>query len=329
MTIRTRRIILGLAVFFFALAAPTILLYSWGYSFDWQKKKPVLTGGFYFDTLPKKAEIYINDKLTKETPAFIKRLQPGEYQIKIAKDGFHSWQKRLKIDSGLVTEVKNILLIPLNPKIEVIGENLPDNFALDEFLSDKKTNDFFYIRKQNQILYKTSANSSAPTEQISLTPLPAQEYNIIISLNGQIAVLGKNDELYILNKETRAFDLIARNIQEVQFSSDNKKILYSTPNVVWVYYFEDIFAKPNKKAEEKELITRLGQKIKKVIWYGKTNEHIIFLTEQNIKIAELDGRDERNVIDITKLNAEQIAYNPKNETILAVKNEKLIQISLE
>ncbi len=328
MTLATRRIILCLAIFFFALATPTILLYSWGYSFDWQKKKPVLTGGFYFETIPKKATVYIDGKQTKETSAFIKRFLPKEYLVKITKDGFHLWQKRLKINSGLVTEARNIFLIPLSPQIKVIDENLPENFLLDEFLSDKEFDSIFHIRKQNQILYKSGANSSAP-KQICLTPLPAQEYSIVVSPNERIAVLGENNELYLLNGETRAFDLIARNVQEIQFSNDNKKMLYFTPNEIWAYYLEDIFVQPNQKANEKELITRLEQKIKKAVWYGKTNEHIIFLTGQNIKIAELDGRDERNITDIIKLDAQQIAYNQKEETILIVKNKKLIQISLE
>ena len=328
MTLATRRIILGLAVFFFALATPTILLYSWGYSFDWQKKKPVLTGGFYFKAIPKKTTVYIDGKQTKETPAFIKRLLPKEYLVKMTNDGFHPWQKRLKIDSGLVTEAKNILLIPLSPQIEVIDENLPENFLLDEFLSNEKSDSAFYIRKQNQILYEAGANNSA-REQISLTPLPVQEYNIVVSPNERVAVLGENNELYLLNGETRAFDLIARNVQKTQFSSDNKKMLYFTPNEIWAYYLEDIPSQPNKKANEKELITRLGQKIKKAVWYGKTNEHIIFSTGQNVKIAELDGRDERNITDIIKLNADQIAYSQKDESILIVKNKKLIGITID
>ncbi|MEA2113117.1 MAG: PEGA domain-containing protein [Patescibacteria group bacterium] len=317
-----------MAIFFFALAAPAILLYSWGYGFDWQKKKTVLTGGFYFESFPKKAEIYVNGKQTKKTPAFIKRLLPGEYQIKITKDGFHPWQKRLKIDSGLVAEARNILLIPLNPKIEIISENLPGNFLLDEFLSVQKSNNTFNIQKQNQILYKTGENNSTK-EQISLTPLPVQKYDIIVSSNEKIAVLSENNELYLLNPETRAFDLIDRNVQEIQFSSDNKKMLYFTPNEIWIYYLENILNQPNKKAKGKELLTRLEQKIEKAVWYEKTNRHIIFLTGQNIKIAELDGRDERNITDIIELGVEQIAYNPKNEAILIVKNKKLIQISLE
>lgn len=328
MNIKTRRIILCLVFFLFALATPTILFYSWGYGFDWQKKRPVLTGGFYFESIPKKAEIYLNDRISKETPAFVKRLLPGEYQVRIVKDGFHPWRKKLKIDSGLVAEARNILLIPLSPKIEVIDENLLDNFTLEEFLSDKKTNDIYYIQEQNYILYKSASDGSA-REQISLTPLPAQEYDIIVSPNGEIAVLGENNELYLLNQETKAFELIARDIQEIQFSGDNKKVLYFNSNEIWVYYLEDILSQPNKKAREKELITRLGEKIKNAVWYRKTNKHIIFSTGQNIKIIELDSRDERNIVDIIKLDTSQIAYNPKEEAILIVKNKKLIQISLE
>ncbi|MCG2809129.1 MAG: PEGA domain-containing protein [Candidatus Portnoybacteria bacterium] len=329
MTLRTRRIILCFVFLLFVFAAPAILFYSWGYGFDWQKKKPVLTGGFYFESIPKKAQIALNDKPSKETPVFIKRLLPGEYQVKITKDEFQPWQKKLKIESGLVGEARNILLIPLSPQIEVIDENLPDDFSLEKFLLQEKTNtDIFYIEKQNYILYKTNANNSAQ-EQICLTPLPAQEYSIIISSIQKISVLGENNEMYLLNPETKAFELIARDVQNVQFSSDNKKVLYSTPNEIWVYYLEDILGQPNKKARDKELITRLGEKIKNAVWYGKTNEHIIFSTGQTIKIAELDGRDERNITDIIKLNTDQIAYDPKKETILAVKNKKLIQISLK
>ena len=328
MTLKTRRIILGLTIFFFVLIAPAVLFYSWGYSFDWQKKKFVLTGGFYFESVPKKAEIYLNNKLSKETPVFIKRLLPGEYQIKITKDEFQPWQKRLKINSGLVAEARSILLIPLSPKIEIIDENLPENFLIEEFLSKEKTSDIYYIQEQNYILYKTNANGSS-REQISLTPLLPQKYDIIVSPNKKIAVLSANNELYLLNSETKAFELIARDIQGIQFSSDNKKMLYFTLNEIWAYYLEDILSQPNKKTGEKELITRLGEKIKNAVWYGKTNAHIIFSTGQNIKIAELDDRDERNIIDIIKLDAQQIAYDPKEKAILVAKNKKLIQISLE
>ncbi|GAF85870.1 unnamed protein product, partial [marine sediment metagenome] len=90
MTRRVRRLLLCSAILFFIVATPSILFYAWGYSFDWRNKKPVLTGAFYIQSNPEKAEVYLNNKFKeKETPAFIKRLVPKEYQVKITKQGFH------------------------------------------------------------------------------------------------------------------------------------------------------------------------------------------------------------------------------------------------
>ena len=328
MNSKTRRIILCSVIIFFILIAPVIILYSLGYSFDWQEKKVVLTGGLYIKSIPKRATVYINDKPKKETPVFIKRLAPKYYQIKVTKEGFHEWSKKLKIESKLVTEVKDILLIPINPEIEIINEKNPDNFSLKEYIISKTTvsNDVFYINKPSYILYKTDKDNSFQ-EQISLTPLPEnQEYEIIISDNQQIAVLSDSDQLYILNSETKNFKLIKENVQQAQFSYDNEKLLYYTSNEIWIYYLNN--NEQDKKMGEHELITRLSQKIKQAIWY-KTNKHIIFLVNQKIKIIELDSRDEKNIIDIINLDAQEIAYFEKDEILYSTRDEKLIGISLE
>ena len=328
MNSKTRRIILCSVILFFILITPVIILYSLGYSFDLQEKKVVLTGGLYIKSIPKRATVYINNKPKKETPVFIKRLAPKYYQIKVTKEGFHEWSKKLKIESKLVTEVKDILLIPINPEIEIINEKNPDNFSLKEYIISKTTvsNDVFYINKPSYILYKTDKDNSFQ-EQISLTPLPEnQEYKIIVSENQQIAVLSDSDQLYILNSETKNFELIKENVQQAQFSYDNEKLLYYTSNEIWIYYLNN--NEQDKEIGEHELITRLSQKIKQAIWY-KTNKHIIFLVNQKIKIIELDSRDEKNIIDIINLDAQEIAYFEKDEILYSTRDEKLIGISLE
>ncbi|NQV00963.1 MAG: PEGA domain-containing protein [Parcubacteria group bacterium] len=318
MTRRIRRIFLYSITLFFILAAPAALFYAWGYSFDWQKKRPVLTGGLYLKSIPKKADVYINDKLKDQTPAFVKRLIPREYQVKVVKEGFHSWQKKMRVESKLVTEAKNILLIPLVPNIEIIEGNLSENFSLEKYLDIQKSNDIFYVQKPSYILYKTDSFNLSQ-EQISSTPLPADcDYEIFASLNGRIATLSDKNELYLLNPQTRTFKLISQDVKGLQFSNDNK-LLYFTSSEIWAYYLEDIFSQPNKKADNKELITRISQEIKQVIWYDETNEHIIFLVGQNIKIIELDGRNKRNIIDIIKTNIDQIAYSSKDNKLYFVK----------
>jgi len=325
----TRRILLYSTILFFIFIVPAVLFYAWGYSFDWEKKKPVMTGAIYLKSTPKKADIELDGKLKDKTPSYIKRLRPKEYQIKIIKDGFHSWQKKLRVESGFVTEAKNILLIPLNPYIEIIEENLTDDFSLEKFLSQEKTDDIFYIQKPSYILYRTDQVNSFQ-EQISLTPLPnTNEYEIFVSQNKRIAALSNDNELYSLNPETKNFEIINQDVKNAQFSNDSKKLLYFTSNEIWVYYLEDIAIQPNKKAGAKELITRLSQKIKQAVWHGKTNEHIIFSVGNQIKIIELDGRDERNTIDIFQSDTEQIGYNLKDDKLYFIKEGKLFAISLE
>ncbi len=313
MTRRTRRVILISTIIFFIFFAPSVLFYAWGYGFDWEKKKPVLTGGFYFKSIPKNAEIYLDDKLKEKTPAFIKRLIPNYYQIKVSKEGYHPWQKKLRVESELVTEAKNILLIPIEPKTETV-EEMP--------LGQKETTQIFYIHQPSYILYKTDQQNSF-NEQISVSPLKPQDYEIFVSPNNRIAVLGENKELYLLDNETKNFKSIAENVKGLQFSSDNNKLLYFTPFEIWVYYLD-------RTSDNKELMTRLSKEIKKAVWYGKTNEHIIFLVDNQIKITELDSRDERNTIDLLASdNIQNISYNPVDQSIYFVSGKNFIKITLD
>jgi hypothetical protein len=344
---RTRRLLLYAMILFFLITTPAVLFYAWGYGFDFANKKLVLTGGIYLKSSPKKAEIYLNGKFKDQTPHLIKRLIPRDYQIKVVKDGFHSWQKKLKVESKLVTEARNILLVPKNPSVELVKNNLTDNFSLKEFLiTDTATiyefplpekqiagykiigQDIFYLQKPSYILYRTNL-AGIIQEQMSLSPLPEADYQIIVSSNQKVAVLDDQGKLYLFNQEEKIFEFLAENIQGAQFSNDCKKLLYFTPTEIWVYYLEDILDQPEKKAGEKELITRLSQEIKQAIWYPETNQHIIFSVGQLLKITELDGRDIRNTIDFLEGNVSQIAYDKKTERLYFVEEKKLYRVSLE
>jgi len=324
MTRRIRHIILYFSISIFFLISPAVILYAWGYSFDFEKRKPVLTGGFYFTSIPREAQVYLDDKSKTQTPAFIKRLVPKIYQVRINKEGFHVWEKRMKIQSSLVTEAKDILLIPFNPTLELIRDDLEKDFILKEFLLPQEPAEIFYIEKPSFILYKTDQNNSFK-EQISLSPLPeGHEYQIIVSDHQKITVLDQEGQLYLFNPESRSFELIAQDVLNVRFCDDNKKFLYFSSSEIWLYSLTDL-SRP--KNENQELITRLSQEIKDAVWYGKTNQHIVFITGEELKIIELDNRDRRNIFDIIKIkDMSQVAYNPNDEQIYIVKNEELMKL---
>lgn len=73
------------------------------------------TGLLAANSFPKGAQVYINNHLTTATDDTI-NLTPGQYQIKIKKDGYHTWKKTLTIEKELVTQT-NATLFPTTPSL--------------------------------------------------------------------------------------------------------------------------------------------------------------------------------------------------------------------
>jgi len=124
-TKKTRTILFLSFLTLFLLLAPAIVLYSQGYRFDLENKKLSQTGGLFLKVLPKQAEVYLDDKLSKKTDFFfgsvlIENLLPQKYKIRVRKEGFYAWEKNLEIKEKQVAEAKNIILFPENPKFSVL-----------------------------------------------------------------------------------------------------------------------------------------------------------------------------------------------------------------
>ncbi len=67
------------------------------------------------NSFPTGAQIYIDDRLVSATDDTI-YLEPGEYQVRLIKDGYSPWTKTLTIAKGLVTQT-NARLFPIAPSL--------------------------------------------------------------------------------------------------------------------------------------------------------------------------------------------------------------------
>ncbi len=328
MNTKIRRILLFITLAAFLLITPGVLCYSWGYTFDWESKKPVLTGGFYFKSQPDKAKIYLDGKFKKNTPALVKRLVPKEYQVTIKKQNYHLWQKNLKIEPELITEAKNILLIPKEIRSQLILPYLAKNLNLDQYISKDKEEFSYYLQKPSYIIYRVNQDDNSQ-EQLNLSPLPKEQNYQIISSQKQVALLSEQNELYLYNPEKRNFELISYGIQGAQFSNDGNKLLFYSNSEISVYYLKSDSSQPQKQSQNKELITRLSHEIKQAIWYQPTNYHILFLTKKGIQITELDDRYPRNTYLITKNQPQKIVCCSKEKEILLLYENRLEGLTIE
>lgn len=112
----TTRLVIFIATFLFIVTGTFLMIrYAQGY-------RPTRTGTIKgtgllsANSFPTAAEVYINGKLTTATDNTL-NLDPGEYDIEIKKDGYHTWSKKLLIVAELVTAT-NAQLFPTTPSLE-------------------------------------------------------------------------------------------------------------------------------------------------------------------------------------------------------------------
>lgn len=111
-------------VIFLGLVLATILvvLYGKGYRFGIGAGKIEFngTGLLVAKSIPDGAQVFVDGKLKTATDNTI-NIAPGEYEVKIKKEGYFEWNKKVKIQTEVVTKAE-ALLVPTAPKLESITD---------------------------------------------------------------------------------------------------------------------------------------------------------------------------------------------------------------
>ena len=123
MSRRFRRFLFYSAVAIFILVTPPVVLYAFGYSFDFQKWHVVAAGGLYLKSTPSAAQITLDGENAGLTTRLITRLLPRNYNVIVTKDGYFAWQKKMEVRPQLVTEARNIFLFPIQVSSELVAQN--------------------------------------------------------------------------------------------------------------------------------------------------------------------------------------------------------------
>ena len=137
MTVKKQWMYIAGLTLVFLVVIPVILLYSFGYRLS-SDFRLVKTGGIYCSNDESDVSVYLNGKLKKssgmiERNILVQNIKPGNYHVKVVKDGYRLWQKWIKVHEQKV-EVCFPLLLPkdLNP------EEIPKYLPLEGKLKKKK-----------------------------------------------------------------------------------------------------------------------------------------------------------------------------------------------
>ncbi|MDO5561494.1 MAG: PEGA domain-containing protein [bacterium] len=124
------------------------------------------TGLLHATSIPQGAQVYINGNLTSATDDII-YLSPGEYEVRIQKDGYSPWQKTIKIEQSLVSQA-NAMLYPYSPSLTALTFTGASNISVSP--DGQKLlyyNNNISTKNKNGLYLLDLTNSSKSPTQIS------------------------------------------------------------------------------------------------------------------------------------------------------------------
>jgi len=243
MTHRTRNVLFIILFILFLITAPIVVFYSLGWRFNWETKRIVQTGVFYFRVWPKNAQLYIDGDFKDKTDFFfnsisVSDLLSGKYKIEIKKGDYYDWRKTLEIKKREITEAKNIVLIPKNPAFNIIAEQVTD---------------FFFSTNERKIILKQEDNKtwslklfdleknikSHLIEERDISKQEVEIINLEFSHNSKIVLLElglkENIQYYILEIEKTPAKLTQLNfldsVEKIEFHPGNSERLFISQTI--------------------------------------------------------------------------------------------------
>ncbi|PIR97382.1 MAG: hypothetical protein COT91_01825 [Candidatus Doudnabacteria bacterium CG10_big_fil_rev_8_21_14_0_10_41_10] len=284
-----RRVAILIVLFIiFIVVAPTILFFALGYTFDFELKRFIPTGTLTVFSDPRGATLSINgDEHWKKTPLRKRYLKPGEYEIKIQKEGYTPWVKLVKIFPQIVTTVpgpgQKINLFFNNPTATLVSTSsaeLLEMEAIDNHLTATSTLAFEKLAKERNLFSETLMNSLPTYTKIK----------VAIGQSGQIFALLDNN-LYDLT--TNSLFLVDNNITDIVWDENAQILLYFNRNNILIYQPEI--------SQRNQLITRSSKDIEQV-QVNKPSGHVFYLESGKIKAVEIKNDMGRSIVEIVSLD---------------------------
>lgn len=145
------------------------IYFAKGYRFSLKNGTILGTGIMSITSEPDQASVYLDGHLTTATNENINNLLPKSYEVKIVKEGYIAWQKKVEVKQGLVSQVRASLFraIPsvypltysgavnatLSPDGEKLAFVVPTSDEQNPVINRKKSGLWVWTMKQNQITF--------------------------------------------------------------------------------------------------------------------------------------------------------------------------------
>lgn len=158
-----RQILSWIAVGVFVIVAPVLVLYSMGYRYDFKKLEFTKVGMLVIESQPESVDVFFNNKFVDNGAPFkVSSLTPGNYKIRVEKQGFFTWKKTLKVLSSKVNWASHVRLFYEKPELK--EQALDSNFDSFSYSADDQKIYLLSNEEENKGIFEFDLNNSKLTK---------------------------------------------------------------------------------------------------------------------------------------------------------------------
>lgn len=229
-----RQLIFATFIALFVVGAPVVVLYTAGYRYNPRNGHIVRTGVLSVSSTPRGATILLDGATTgRTTPYVFTRMTPGTYSVTLTRDGYHTYEDDITVESGKSAYVSDIALFAasepllLNEESGAITTSTDGATATIVRAANNETETWEYtVRNRSYTLVAntpdTNAEDDTPVTQtvgmLTLTEatngvevysadapdtllalLPSAHYTIALSAGRYAVLTTENHKLYVID----------------------------------------------------------------------------------------------------------------------------------
>jgi len=286
------------------LFAVPLILYSFGYRVEREPAwRIVRAGGLSIAPTPTTGvRIFVDGVLERETnifarELFLQGLTPRKYRVRLERDGYHTWEKTLRVYPAQVARAEALL----------ISTDAPQKLTHGSYVSMQ------FLDNDEQALILTK-----PRRSFDLFSLEDQTTTALATARA------RSTATTTYTKTARDF-IASKNIKT--FAYEPSRIVWWDRQTIWIKWLDgEAYLPAYAEHDETKLVT-LAHTIRNVSLYPG-RDAIIVATDTNVDIVELDGRDQHNVVTVFRGKAPQILVSPENEILLILSDGALYSTPL-
>jgi hypothetical protein len=323
-----------LIIFFsliFIVFTPLIIFYGQGYRYNFKTHSFIKTGNLFIKSIPSEALIILNNQkikpkwyqkiffykkliglinLKSTTPTLIPYLLPDEYLIKIEKENYLPYQKKIKIEAGKTLELNKVYLFLKEAKVKLL---IKEQF------------DFLYPLPSEKVIIYSNYNKIINKSQIKLSSL-REIYQIdLATLDGKILKIEDFLPYLIIHSSEKKYLLNLSDLSIINLNNFLKEIskVQLSKNLAYLQSFNTIYSFDIKNKRLKKLLNFNPKFSNLEDWFLKENNlYLLFKTQTNYVLKKIQLNHTQKEVESINLFLPKERYNLYylSENLLVIKS---------